>query len=302
MLALLRVIKFAFQDIVRNFSLSFMTVLILALMLLSINTILSIRVLTDQAVASVKDQIDLSIFFHPEATDAQIDDVKAHVNSFPEVESVVFLSSEEALAAFKKQHEGSREILSSLDELGENPLGATLIVKTRDPKDYQKIIESLNVPEYEEIIEAKTFTDTEKTIGRIHTITTQVERFSLGLSALFAFIAFLIIFNTIRVAIYTQRVEISIKKLVGATNWFIRGPYLAESLMFSIVATAAAYGFMLLATRFLDPYITVVFQTPALLTGYFQSHLLTLAPLQFFAVLVLTGMTSLLAMRKYLKV
>lgn len=283
-------------------SLSFMTVLILILMLLSINTIIVIRVLTDQAVAAVKDQIDLSIFFDRDAAEAQIEDVKSHVNSFPEVTSMTFLTRDEVLEQFKKQHEDSSEILSSLAELGENPLGPTLIVKSRDPKDYEKIIASLNVPEYEEIIEAKTFTDTEYAIDRIHAITTQVKQFSIGLSAFFAFIAFLIIFNTIRVAIYTQRIEISIKKLVGATDWFIRGPYMVEALILSFIAAGVSYGLVMLSARFLDPYIAVVFQAPASLTIYFRAQMLTLVPLQFLAVLALTVMTSLLAMRRYLRV
>ncbi len=302
MLSFLRVIKFAFQDMARNFSLSFMTVLILMLMLLSVNAVVVVRVLTAQAVSSIKEQIDLSIFFDHDVTESQIEDVKSHVNSFPEVTSVTYLTREEVLDAFKRQHEGSSDILSSIDELGSNPLGPTLIIKARDPSDYQKIITSLNVPEYEDSIEAKTFTDTEKAISRINAITTRVEQLSFGLSALFAIIAFLIIFNTIKVGIYTQRIEISIKKLVGATNWFIRGPYIVEATFFSLVAILLTMVFVFGAMRFLDPYIAIVFGTPSFLTGYFTSHILTLVPLQFFAVFTLTALTSLLAMRRYLRV
>ena len=302
MLSLLRVIKFAFQDMMRNFSLSFMTVLILMLMLLSVNTIIVIRILTTQAVLSINNQIDLSVFFDRDATEEQITDIQSHVKSFPEVTNVEYLTREEVLESFKREHEKSSEILASIEELGENPLGPTLIVKTREPKDYQKIISSLNVPEYEAVIEAKTFTDTEKAVNRIHAITTQVEQFSFGLSALFAFIAFLIIFNTIRVAIYTQRIEISIKKLVGATNWFIRGPYLVEAVFFSFIATLFTYAFVLASAGFLDPYIAIVFGVPSFLTQYFLSHLLTLTLVEFLAVLFLTSVTSLLAMRRYLRV
>lgn len=302
MLSFLRVIKFAFQDIARNFSLSFMTVLILILMLLSVNAVIVVRVLTAQAVTSIKDQIDLSIFFEPGVSEANIADIRSHVESFPEVTNITYLTREEVLEEFKREHAASDEILASLEELGDNPLGPTLIIKAREPSDYEKIIASLNVPEYEALIEAKTFTDTEKAIDRIQAITTQVEQFSFGLSGLFAIIAFLIIFNTIKVGIYTQRIEISIKKLVGATNWFIRGPYLVEAVIFSLVATIVTYAFIILSARFLDPYIAVIFTTPSFLTGYFVSHILTLVPLQFFAVLLLTACTSLLAMRRYLRV
>lgn len=302
MFLLLRTIKFAFQDIFRNFSLSCMTVLVLVLMLLSLNTLAIIRVLTEEATLTVKNQIDMSIFFHPTATEEQIAEVTSYVRSFPEVTDLTYMSREDVLADFQAAHADNSEIIASMDELGENPLGATLVVKTREPNDYKKIISAISVPEYEAAIEAKTFGDTEKAIERIHIITTQVERFSLALSGLFAFIAFLIIFNTIRIAIFTQRAEIGIKRLVGATNWFIRAPYMVEALLFSLVAMLITYVAVFFATRFLDPFITTIFGTEAFLTTYFSSHILLLFGTQFGAALFLTIFSSWLAMSRYLRV
>lgn len=301
MLSLLRAIKFALQDIVRNLGLSFMTVLILVLMLLSINTLFVINVLTSKAVQSIKDQIDISIYFSPEASQAKIDEIKNYINAFPEIKEVVYQDKEKVLADFKAQHQDNEEILSSLSELGSNPFGPTMIVKTREPKDYEKIVKALAVPEYESLIEAKTFGDTEKAIERVHTITTQVERFTAGVSALFAVIAFLIIFNTIRVAIYTQRVEITIKKLVGATNWFIRAPYVIESFIFAFVSVLVAGSLVYLSLRMLEPYIKVVFGESGLLTNYYSSNTISLLGMQFLAVLLLTVFSSFLAMRKHLR-
>ena len=301
MLSLLRVIKFAIQDMARNFGLSFMTILILVLMLLSINTLIGINILTGEAVGAVKSQINVSIFFNEDASEDEIDEIKTFVNSFPEVTEVIFYDENQVLEQFRAQHEENPEVLAALEELGENPLGSTMIVKTREPKDYEDIIAALNVPEYENIIESKTFGDTEKAIERIHIITTQVEKFGIGLSILFAFIAFLIIFNTIRVAIYTQRREISIKKLVGATNWFVRGPYIFESIFFSIISTIIAYGLVVLALSIVDPYINIVFGRPYILTSYYQSNIVYLLGIQFGCVLLLTMFTSTLAMRRYLR-
>lgn len=296
-----RAIKFAFQDIFRNISLSMMTVLILVLMLLSVNVLVVIKFFTTQATQSIKNQIDVSIFFAHTATEKQIAEVQSFVRSFPEVTQVVFQTKEEVLENFRKKYADNEEIVASLEELGENPLGSTMIVRTREPGDYQKIIQALSVPEYENIVIAKTFVDTEKAIARINVITSQVERFSVVLTALFAVIAFLIIFNTIRVAIYTQRVEITIKKLVGATNWFIRSPYIIESFLFTVVSVGATYGFLMFASSFIDPYVEVVFNQPSLLTEYFSSNIMWLFGSQFVAVLLLTIFSSFLAMRRHLK-
>jgi len=296
-----RIIKFAFQDLVRNFSLSLMTVMILVLMLLSVNTLIAIRALTNEATSWVKEQIDVSIYFSHDASEDQINEIIDYINSFPEVVSAQFHTAEQELEKFKEDHKDSPTILSSIDELGENPLGPTLVVKTRDPGDYEKIISSLGVPEYEKIIDAKTFGDTEVVIGRVQSITAQVERLSFTLSVLFAVIAFIIIFNTIRVAIYTQRQEIGIKKLVGATNWFVRGPYLMEALIFSFISIFITATVVYFSSVFLDPYVSIVFQKESFLTNYFASNIMWLLSVQFGAVLILNILSGSLAMRKYLR-
>ena len=296
-----RVLKFAFQDILRNFSLSFMTVLILVLMLLSINTLIVIRVLTFEATSSIKDQIDVSVYFDYSVTDKNVNEVISYLQSFPEVTELVLLSREEVLADFKEQHKDSPDILLSLEELNQNPLGPTLIVKTKETIDYEKIITALGVPEYEGFIEAKTFADTEQAIQRIEIITSNLEKFTLVLSGLFAVIAFVIIFNTIRVSVYTQRIEITIKKLVGATNWFVRGPYLVESVIFSLLGTIFALTFVFTVLRVIEPYILMVFQRSNILTNYFNSNIIMLFGLQFAGVLLLTVFSSFLAMRRSLK-
>lgn len=302
LISLFRAVKFASQDIGRNLSLSLMTVLILILMLLSVNTLFIIRFLTGQATRSVKDQIDVSVFFVHTASDEKIKEVQRYIESFPEVTDIKYFNRQEVLTQFREQYADHPEIIASLAELDENPLGPTMVIKTREPNDYQKVVRALTVPEYENIVVAKTFADTEKAIARIHTITTQVERFSLALTGLFAVIAFLIIFNTIRVAIYTQRIEINIKKLVGATNWFIRSPYIIEALIFTGVSVPATYGLVIFATRLIDPYITIVFNQTGLLTSYFLSNILMLFGTQFIAVLLLTIFSSWLAMRRHLRV
>ena len=296
-----RIVKFSFQEIIRNMSLSIMTVLILILMLLSINTLMVVQVLTEESVTAVKDQIDVSIYFNPEATEDEISEVRDYVSSFPEVEKETFLTSEESLENAKEIFAGNKLIMSSLIEVGGNPLGPTLIIKTRDPKDYDKIINALRVPEYENIIEDNPFVDTQTAINKIHAITVNVQKFTYFLTALFAVIAFIIIFNTIRVAIYTQRSEIGIKRLVGATNWFIRGPYIVESLLFSIISVILTYFIVDFFLKFLDPYMADIFQKQDLLSNYLSANLFFVFGVEFAVVFVLTIISSGLAMRKYLR-
>lgn len=302
MISILRVFKFAFQDMVRNLGLSFMTMFILVLMLLSINVLWALDITTGEAVKLVKNQVNISVYLSPLTTEKQMEDLRKTIMSFPEVRELNVTSREEVLAAFKLRHQGSKEVLQALDELGGNPFGPTLVIKTDEPENYKEVMQVLNTPEYNEIIEGKSFDEHEDAIEKIENITKRVEKIGLALSLLFAIISFLIIFNTIRVAIQTQRVEISIKRLVGANNWFIRGPYLVESIVFTVVSVAATIAIVFTMFRWVDPYLAVVFPNGFGLTNYYESHMLYVFGMQTVAVLLLTIISSSLAMRRQLKV
>jgi len=302
MLGFFRVIKYAFQDIGRNLGLSFMTVFILVLMLLSVNVLWSVNVLTDEAVVAVKGQINASLYFVPDATEEGLKEVEEYIDSFPEVLEINLQSREDVLESFKKRHANNVEVLDALKELGDNPFGATMIIKTREPKDYAKIITALNVPEYDYLIESKSFEGQEGAIEKLQNITSRIERVGFGLSFLFVIISFLIIFNTIRVSIQSQRQEIGIKRLVGANNWFIRGPYLIVAFVYTILSLALTISVVFFALHYLDPYLAVVFPNGFSLTNYYKSNIMMLFGSQAVAILLLTVFSSLLAMRKQLKI
>lgn len=302
MLSFFRILKFAFQDIGRNFSLSFMTVFILVLMLLSVNILWSLEMVTNQAVASVKDQVDISFYFTPEVTDAEISEIKIYASAFPEVTELLIVSKEDVLKKFKSRHQNQSETLSALTELGDNPFGPTMVIKTREPKDYKKIMAALDVPEYKKIIESKSYDQHESAILKLQNITNKIEMVGLGLIILFAAISFLIIFNTIRVAINSQKIEISIKRLVGASNWFIRGPYLVESLLFTFLSVFLTAVVLYFGLAWLDSYLAIIFPSGFSLTNYYKSNIFLICSMQALAVLLLNILSSGLAMRKQLKV
>lgn len=302
MASFFRIFKFAFQDIGRNLGLSFMTIFILTLMLLSVNTLWSMDTVTKEAVRLVKDQVNVSLYLAADASDKDIDTLRTYIRSMPEVTAVDIESREEVLRSFQKRHQLEQPVLDSLNELGGNPFGPTVIVKTREPEDYKKVIDAISVPEYETLIDDKSFEGHENVLTNIQRITDRIQKVSLGMSLLFALIAFLIIFNTIRVAIHTQRIEISIKRLVGANNWFIRGPYLVESVIFSVLSVAITAVAVYFALKWLDVYLGVVFPNNFSLLTYYREHAIFIFGVQALAVLTLTVVSSVLAMRKQLKV
>jgi len=297
-----RILKFAFQDIWRNFGLSFMTVLILVLMVLSVNALWSVKVITKEAVGLIKDQVNVSIYFSADAGEKNVSEINKYVSSFPEVVDIKLQKSEDVLNSFKQRHSQSKDILDALNELDKNPFGPTMVIKTREPGDYKKIIKALSVPEYEHLIEAKSFDEHESAIEKIQNITSRTEQAVAALVLLFACISFLIVFNTVRSAIHTQKTEIGIKRLVGASNWFIRGPYLVESFIFSVLSMAFSIALLYVALNFVDPYLSVIFPSSFSLTNYYNSNILYVFGVQFLCVLALTILSSALAMRRQLRV
>ncbi|MBU1613078.1 permease-like cell division protein FtsX [Patescibacteria group bacterium] len=302
MTSFFRILKFALQDIWRNIGLSFMTIMILVLMLLSVNVLWSVDILTKEAVNLVKEQINVSLYLSGAITDKELTELKNYISSFPEVVNLDVRSRDDVLNNFEERHKMSQEVLDALNELGANPFGPTIIIKTKEPGDYKKIIDSLSVPEYDYLIEAKSFDQHEEAIDRIQNITSRVEQMGMGLSILFAIIAFLIIFNTIRVSIFTHHTEIGIKRLVGASNWFIRGPYLVESFLFTVASIGVTMVLVFLALGWIDPYLNIAFPTGFSLTNYYNSNILMIFGIQALAVLLLNILSSWLAMRRQLKV
>lgn len=301
-MSLLRIIRFAFQDLARNLGLSTMTVFILVLMLLSVNTLWTIRVLTTEAVKLTKNQVTLSLYISPNASDKQVGELKTYLQSLKDVTSISTVSEDDVLKNFRERHRLNPEILSALTELGGNPFGPTLVISAREPEQYKNIMTALNVPEYQNMIEGQSFAEHEEALTRLQSITNRIERIGWGLTVLFAAIAFLIIFNTIRVAIHTHRTEISIKRLVGANNWFIRGPYVVEAFIFTIIAIGLTIAAVFLALKWIDPYLSVIFSNGFSLTAYYSLNLTNIFGAEAAAVLVLTLVSSSLAMHRQLRV
>lgn len=146
--------------------------------------------------------------------------------------------------------------MESLKEVGENPLGATLIVKANDPKDYPTILKIFDEPQYENIIQDKSFDDHEAVIKRIETISDKTRKTGAGLTGVFAVIAVLIGFNTVRMTIYTHREEIGIMKLVGATNRFVRSPYVVNGVFYGLFAVLFTIIITYPLIGFAEPYLS----------------------------------------------
>lgn len=301
--ALFRILKFSSQDFWRNFWLSTATVVVLVLTLVSINFLITLNFLTKTAVAEVENKIDVSIYFKQGVAESEIGNIKSYLLSLSEVKDVIYISPEEALREFEKKHANDAIIKESLEEVGKNPLGATLVIRAHDTADYPEILEVFDDTQYANIIQEKNFEDHEAVIKKIDSISEKATTTGFGIAGLFAVIAVLIGFNTVRMTIYTHREEIGVMKLVGAANWFVRAPYVASGIFYGIFAILFTIILIFPAIGFAEPYLAGFFGGSEFnLLGYFSNNFLQIFGWQFVGVVLLNMVTSTLAVGRYLKV
>lgn len=303
LLAIFRSLKFASQSFWRNFWLSVVTIFIIVLTFLSLNSLVVLNFLGQSAITAVKDKIDISVYFKEGIKDSAILELKNQIAALPKVKEVKFYSAEQNLETFKALHQDNPAILETLLNLQNNPLGGTLVIKAKNITDYPSILQALDKPEINQLLEDKNFDSHEKVINKINSITTNAQRVGIIVSAIFAIIVALIVFNTIRIAIFSHREEIGIMKLVGASNWFVRSPFIIESIFYAlagaIVSIAIIYGLLTL----LQPQITNFFTGLNFnVIDYYNQNWLVIFGWEFLGIVILNFLACSLAVGKYLKV
>jgi cell division transport system permease protein len=301
-ISLFRAVKFSIQDVFRNIWLSLVTIIILVLTLFTVNMLLVVKVVGQTAVDAIKDKIDINLFLKTDAPEERIEALKIKIASLSEVKSVNYISKSVAMEEFRKKHQDNPEILEALKELGDNPLTPTLVIKPNDMEVFDNLINQLNIIE-DDIIESRNFANYRNMLEKINAITNKVSNAALVLSSIFIFITLLVIYNSVRVAIYTHKKEITIMRLVGASNWFIQLPYVFSSIIYTFFGVAIV---MLLFWPFLNllqPYLETFFVSYNVnLLNYFYGNFLSIFGLQFLVASLINILASLIAVRRYSKV
>lgn len=303
-ITLLRIIKNGFVNFWRNIWLSAAATLIMTVTLIILSILVFLFGITNYSVNSVKERVDISVYLKTGLAENKIIGLKQVVEQNTQVKEVEYISAEAALVDFKERHKNDPLVLQSLEELGGgNPLPATLRVKAHNLNDYPQIVEKLKDPQYSEIVTNVNYEDNRLLIERLNKLLKFVVSAGTTLIVVFSVIAILVLVNTITLTIYNRREEIEIMRLVGATNFYIRGPFVIESLLYSITAT-------LVTSALLVPlYLRVLPQVSSYLSAAgglpLSERWYSFGPMVlglFLVALLLSVISSALAMRKYLRV
>src|SRR5262245_58964643 len=301
MISFFRVFRNGFINFWRNIWLSAAATLVMTITLVILSILLFVFVIAGYALNSARERVDMSIYFKIGLSEKQVFTVRDDLQKNSRVKQVTYVSPEEGLAEFKKRNENKQDILDALSQFDENPIPATLQVKAVTLEDLPTIAESLNTDQYKTIIDKVNYEDNRDLIERLSQILRFIKSFGIALIAIFSLIAVLVIFNTITLTIYNRREEIEIMRLVGATNWYIRGPFLVEAFMYSIMATIITSSILIPLYSRTKPEIAGYFGTADVLNSSYLA-VTYLVLMQLAVAIILSVISTGWSMRKYLKI
>lgn len=301
-----RVLMSGAKNFMRGGAVSAATVLIMTVTLAIIGSLIFVSALLSFTLNTIKDKVDVSVYFVTTAAEQDILAVKDKLEKLPQVQSVTYTSADDALTAFRDRHASDQLTLQALDELGGNPLDASLEVRAKDPSEYESIVNFLEASPAltssgTSIIDRINYAQNKDVITRLSLAITATREIGIAVVLLFAMASILIAFATIRLAIYTAKDEIAVMRLVGASNAYIRGPFMVAGMITGVVAALLVLIILWPATWYAGTK-TAGWLGGFNLASYYSSHFVLI-----FLVLMLSGillgvLASVLAIRRYLKV
>ena len=236
-----RVLRSGLFSFWRNSFVSLSSILVMVVTLFVIGGVIFMGSILNSSLNELKNKVDINVYFVITAGEEDIMAVKKSLEALPEVETVSYVSREKVLEDFKARHVTNQFILAALDELGDNPLGATLNIKAKDPSQYEGIAQFLKDkgqtgPGGTSIIDKINYFQNKESIDKLTRIIKSSERLGLIITIVLVFISVLITVNTIRLTIYMSREEISVMRLVGASSAYIRGPFVISGMLCGLIS------------------------------------------------------------------
>jgi len=296
-----RIIKSGLINFWRNGWLSTATVLIITIALITWTGVFLSNVVLTSVLDVLAEKADVSVYFNLSAKESDILALKSELENLKEVTSIEYVSTDQALEIFKNRHTGDDVLLKSIEEFDNNPLEASLNILAKDLSQYATIDSFLNQNQFLSIISKINYTENKIVIDKLNNIIGVLRESGFLAGLILAFIAFLVAFNTVRLAIYSSREEITVMKLVGASNRFVRGPFIVEGVLHGIIASAFSFLVILPGIGFLGPKL-FKFLPEVNLMSYIGNNFWSLLFFQTLGGIVLGVFSSWFAIRKYLKV
>lgn len=295
-----RVARYGLIGFIRNGFVSLSAILIMLITLFVMSILLVSGAALESTLEQLTNKVDVNVYFTTSASEEQVTRVKQDIERLPEVASVTYTSREQALAEFRDRHQNEQMTIQALDQLSENPLGASLAIRAKETSQYASIAEFLETQQgTDSVISKVNFYQNKTAIDRLTNIIETSRTVGIAAAIFLAAASVLIAFNTIRLAIYTARDEIGVMNLVGAGHWYVRGPFVVAGILYGLISAIIVLIIMYPLAIWLGPASQAFFGTFNVFDYYVSSF-----PLLFVTIVglgvALGAISSFLAVRRYL--
>lgn len=300
-----RVIRSGCINFVRNLSLSVAATAVMVVTLTLVLFSIIANATLNHTIEEINQKIDISVYLKDSVTEQQRNKLIDEVRQLPNVENVEFISKDQVLEDYREQNQGNLDLLLAISQT-DNPLPATVQIKPKDPVKINDIKAVLEKPEYLELQSDETSYsgDRKEAIDKISNATAFFRQAVLAGVIVFAIISMLIIFNTIQMAIFNRRSELRIMRLLGAKPWYIRGPFIVETMIYGILSAIISIGLC----NFLFALQSRAFDASSLglldirySNEYFARNFWLFLLMQLAAGMAIGAISALIATKKYLR-
>lgn len=299
-----RVARYGLIGFIRNGFVSLAAVLVMTITLFVLVALMLSGAALSSTLATLTNKVDVNVYFTVSASEEDVVALKQSLEALPEVASVAYTSRDEALALFRERHKNDQLTLQALDELGENPLAASLAIRAKETSQYESIAKFLesqqSVAGSESIISKVNFYQNRSAIERLTSIIETSRTLGLAVTLVLAVASTLIAFNTIRLAIYSSRDEISVMKIVGAGRWYVRGPFIIAGVLYGVVSGIVVLVLIYPLVAWLGAPSEAFFGTFNVFTHY-TSNFASIFLIVIGSGIGLGALSSFLAVRRYLR-
>jgi cell division transport system permease protein len=302
-----RMARTGFLNFSRNGIVSLASVLVMTIALSVLTGILLSEHVFKTTLTTIENKVDVTVYITPGADENTILGLKNQVEALPEVAHVDYTSERQALADFRVRHASDQTTLQALDELDQNPIGATLNVKAKDISQYETISKFFDTSSgtldvgTRSIVDHADYNNNKSAIDAIEALMKKGRMLGIAITLVLMALSVIVTFNTMRLAIYFAREEISVMRLVGASKTHIQGPFIVEGALYGIVATIVTLFLFLPICWWLGAHMTDFFGGLNLFTYYLNNTLDFVLILLIFGI-GLGALSSVLAVRKYLSI
>lgn len=292
------------HSFLRNAWLSVAATIVMTITLSCILVTLFASYTLNSTVKSFTDKIDVSIFFKNEATKEQIDTVSRDLknNSNLEVREIAYISKEEARNSFEDQNKDDIKTLQAISQVSD-AFPASIRVKTIDTAKLEEVVKLTRQEKYAGIVESDSYKDDAKrtAVQTLGNVAKFLQNAGLVATIIFGVISILVILNTIRMTIFNRRDEIEIMQLIGASKWYIRGPFLVEASVYGAIAGIIASLFFYLLALGQAPKLGSYVEEIQPAVAKFNQYAWALIPIAILLGIFIGSFSSYLAIRKHLR-